>query len=199
MDRFIPITNNEWYHVYNRGNDRRQLFHDGADYRAFLDTMSSALVRYRVERLAYVLMPNHFHFILKQQPEGSLPRMMDALGTSYAKRFNLRHSHSGHVFEGRYRYAHIPSDEALLNVVRYVHLNPVRAQLVGRPEDWKYSDFKRVHLHGVLQQELDRGRGGIDYAAFVQQGVDDIEAVRRFLFELPRRPSAEIDPGRRTP
>jgi REP element-mobilizing transposase RayT len=187
MDRLIPIVSDERYHVYSRGNDRHTLFHDVADYRAFQAKMEQLCSKHNVERVAYVLMPNHFHTILIQRPGGDLPRMMDALGTSYAKRYNLRHNHTGHVFEGRYRYAHIPSEEALLNVARYVHLNPVRAGLVARPEDWEFSDFLEIRTQGVLHRGLIKAEGrlehGIDYVAFVHEGVKDIESLRRLLFE----------------
>ena len=173
MDRLIPIVTNEWYHVYNRGNDRNTLFRVTADYRAFAMKMEQACAKHKVERIAYAPMPNHFHVILKQLTEGDLPRTMGALGTSYAKRYNLRYDRTGHVFQGRYRYTHIASGEALLNVARYIHLNPVRAYLVSKPEDWEFSDFK--------QWTEER----ISYAAFVRKGADDIEAVRQALFGEP--------------
>jgi len=222
MDRLIPIISKEWYHVYlpatcaqrrqagNRGNDRRTLFHDADDYRAFVGKLEKALMRYRVERIAYVLMPNHFHIVLMQRLEGSLARMMNAIGTSYAKRYNLRHLHTGHVFQGRYHYTHIPTVEALFSVARYVHLNPVRARLVARPEDWEYSDFKEVRdqRQGVLMQGLrqEGGRLGHAYASFVADGVNDIVEMRRFLFEFKAsfnsdqsRTMDALTLGRRTP
>jgi putative transposase len=184
MERHTPILTNEWYHVYNRGNDRRRLFHDAKDYRAFAAKLERALVRYKVDRIAWVLMPNHFHCILRQCPGGSLPRMMNSLETSYAKRFNLGYHHTGHAFEGRYRYTHIPDEEALWSVARYVHLNPVRAKLVARPEEWEYSDFRehRNTAQGVLEPGTNSVQGRLvpeSYPAFVEQGVKDIEALRR--------------------
>lgn len=221
MERLIPIVSDEWYHVYNRGNDRRILFHDASDYRAFLTKMQKVEETYGVDRIAFVLMPNHFHTIVVQRAGGNLPRMIDALTTSYAKRYNLRYGHTGHVFEGRYHYTHIPSDQALWNVARYIHLNPVRARLAEQPEKWPWSDF-RDSAEGVLQQRSTSDEGhlllgrprGAAYAAFVQRGEEDLDALRRFLFELAggtlgesvppkttvtRRPSSKSTPGRRTP
>ena len=137
------------YHVFNRGNDRNTLFREAADYRAFTAKMEQTCVKHKVERVAYVLMPNHFHAIL-----------MAALGTSYAKRYNLKYSHTGHVFQGRYRYTHIESEEALNTVARYIHLNPVKARLVRKPEDWEYSDFKRWREERKLIRSFRAERGG---------------------------------------
>ena len=90
--------------------------------------------------------------MLTQLCGGDLSAMMDAFGTSIARRFNIRYGHTGHVFDSRYRYEPIPTPQALAEVCRYIHLNPVRALLVGAPEDWAYSDFRHFLNQGCLQQ-----------------------------------------------
>ena len=185
-------------------------------HRAFLTKLKKVEETYGVDRIAFVLMPNHFHFVMTQLPGGSLARMMNALETSHAKRYNLRHHHTGHVFEGRYQYTHIPSEEALLNVACYVHLNPVRAGLVARPEDWEFSDFAEILGRGVLHQRTrpDEGRlehglghGGLDtmkYVQLIREAALNLETIRRLLFQsaaepMSRRPSSKNTPRRRTP
>ena len=185
MDRSTPILANEWYHVYNRGNNHCTLFHDASDYRVFRAKLEQALAKYNVACLAYALMPNHFHAILMQRTGGNLPHMMASTCTSYAKRYNLRHNHSGHVFQGRYHYRHVPSEEALRNVARYIHLNPVRARLVSRPERWEFSDYERHTIKGG--QQTGDGflscKDGKSYEQFVQEGIENIHVLRQRLFD----------------
>ena len=181
MDRLIPLVDNEVYHVFNRGNNKQRIFREAADYSAFLRKLQQAASKHRVSTVAYTLMPNHYHFLAAQNSGGSLSKMMEALGTSYAKRFNLRYGHVGHVFQGPYKYTHVVTDEALSAVARYIHLNPVRAGLVKAPEDWAWSDFRTMtEGQGVpknLLPTLPR-----DYVEFVRQGVENIELVRQYLF-----------------
>ncbi len=113
--------------------------------------------------------------------------MMDAVGTSYARRYNFKYKHAGHVFQGRYRYARIPSEVTLLEVARYIHLNPVRAGLVSRAEDWEFSDFRQLRTGRFVQPE-DRAAAdrrllcSREYAASVQSGIEEIKVLRRFQF-----------------
>jgi REP element-mobilizing transposase RayT len=141
MNRPEPIEDNLFYHVYNRGNDRQQIFGDESDYSAFLDKTKSLAVQYSVAVPIYTLMPNHYHLIAIQNAGGNLSNMMGALATSAAKRFNLKYGHIGHLFQGPFRYK-IVSEESLRYVACYIHLNPVRAGLAKFPEEWPYSNFE---------------------------------------------------------
>jgi REP element-mobilizing transposase RayT len=148
--------------------------------------------KHRVTLLAYALMPNHYHMLAVQQPDGDISAMMEALGTSTAKRFNAKYGHVGHLFQGPYQYRRAPTTGTVPLIARYIHLNPIRARLVKAPEDWRWSDFRR-HLEGFGEGFLLPGytEGGNllrsllppDYVAFVRRGVTDIEAVRRILFD----------------
>ena len=183
MDRFLPIVDNEWYHVYNRGNDRRTLFHTSADYAAFAEKLVQGLARYRVSRIASVLMPNHFHLVLLQHPGGELPHLMNSIETSFAKRFNLLHHHKGHVFGSRYRCAHVPTEESLIDLVCYVHMNPVRAGLVRHPKDWKHSDFSEVMKDGIQARDPGRANGYFlvsseAYKTQVEEAITNLRSVR---------------------
>jgi len=149
MNRSEPIIQNEFYHVYNRGNRRQPVFRDERDYRAFLTKLAEGAAKHGVILGPYCLMPNHYHLILQPTPGGSLPMLMAAVATSAAKRYNLKYGEVGHLFQGPYKYKHV-ARESLAVVARYIHLNPVSAGLVKRPEDWPYSDFRSL-VEGYLQ------------------------------------------------
>jgi len=148
MNRSEPIIQNEFYHVYNRGNRRQPVFRDERDYRAFLTKLAEGAAKHGVILGPYCLMPNHYHLILQPTPGGSLPMLMAAVATSAAKRYNLKYGEVGHLFQGPYKYKHV-ARESLAVVARYIHLNPVSAGLVKRPEDWPYSDFRNLLLRST--------------------------------------------------
>ena len=140
MNREERVEDNQFYHVYNRGNDRKRIFCDESDYHAFLEKMKSLAVRYSVATPIYALMPNHYHLVALQNTGGNLSKMMGALATSAAKRYNLKYGHIGHLFQGPFRYKPVPED-AQWDVACYIHLNPVRAGLVEDPAEWRFSNF----------------------------------------------------------
>ena len=114
-----------YYHVTSRGNERKQIFSDEKDHKAFLERLSLSLDIYHVSLLAYVCMPNHFH-LLVTTPEGNLSEFMRHFNISYTSAFNRRHGRVGHLYQGRYKAFLIDADHYLLEVSRYIHLNPIR-------------------------------------------------------------------------
>lgn len=114
-----------WYHVTCRGNERRPIFKDDADRRRFLEILETTTNLYDVEVHAYVLMDNHFHFVVMIR-EANLSKFMQRFNTTYTVYFNRRHRRIGHLFQGRYKALLIDADSYLLELSRYVHLNPVR-------------------------------------------------------------------------
>lgn len=126
------------YHVIVRGNQRRKTFRTAEDYQAYLKRVASYQKKYGVRILAYCLMPNHAHLLLET---GSVPlsKFMQGLQQSYTQYFNLRYRKVGHLFQGRYKAIICDKDQYMLVLVRYIHLNPVRAGLVQRPERYPYS------------------------------------------------------------
>ena len=127
------------YHVLNRGNARREVFHTDGDYAAFIDLMAAASRRVPMRILGYVLMPNHFHLVLWPQGDGDLSRWMQWLLTSHVRRYQLRHAGSGHVWQGRFKAFPVERDEHFWTVPRYVERNPLRAGLAARAEGWPWS------------------------------------------------------------
>ena len=128
------------YHVICRGNNRQAVFRDDQDRRRYLEKLSLYLEERNVDLLAYCLLSNHVHLLL-ETPEGNLSKMMQPLQTSYTVYFNKRHRRSGHVFEQRYKALLVDKDNYLLEVSRYIHLNPVAARIVERPQDYGWSSY----------------------------------------------------------
>src|SRR5579871_6302201 len=127
------------YHVLNRGNGRRTVFHKDGDFAAFVKRLRRAGERVPVRLLAYCLLPNHFHLVLWPRADGELSDYMMWLLTAHVRRYHQHYHGSGHVYQGRFRSFPIQEDAHLLTVLRYVERNPVRAGLAERAEDWPWS------------------------------------------------------------
>jgi REP element-mobilizing transposase RayT len=119
------------------------LFKDDADSWSFLQLLGASCEAHDVHCVAWCLMSNHFHVVLCTVQPG-LGEMMRKVLTKYARRFNYRYRRSGHVFQGRYHASLINRDAYLLEVVRYVLLNPVRANLCHSPADWRWSSAREA-------------------------------------------------------
>ena len=120
------------WHITARGNERKNIFRSDADRRLLLELLGDAVRRYGWIVHTYVLMSNHYHFLI-ETPRPTLSRGMQWLNGKYAQRFNKRHDRVGHLFQGRFKGFLIENSEYLNEVLRYVVLNPVRAGLVARP------------------------------------------------------------------
>ncbi|NWG04156.1 MAG: transposase [Syntrophaceae bacterium] len=132
------------YHVINRGNGRQVIFHKDKDYQAFIGIMEEAKVNYSVKVYAYCLMPNHFHMVLMPEEATHLSKMMQWLMTSHVRRYHRHYGTSGHIWQGRYKSFLIQMDNHLLEVLRYVESNPLRAGLVNSAKDWPWSSYHEL-------------------------------------------------------
>jgi putative transposase len=128
------------YHVMARGNARQKIFRDDADRRRLTEGLEHTVIRCGWELLCYVIMGNHMHLLL-QTPRPNLAAGMQGLLSGYAIWWGRRHRRQGHLFQGRYRAKMIENESYYWTVSRYVHLNPVRAGLVARPEQWEWSSY----------------------------------------------------------
>ncbi len=131
-----------FYHVFARGNHRQEIFHDEDDFQQYLKRLISYQQRYHFTLYAYVLMPNHVHLLL-EQGETPLSKIMQGLQQSFTLYYNKRYGKSGHLFQGRYKAILCDRDAYLLELVRYIHLNSVRAGIVKRPEDYPWSSHRK--------------------------------------------------------
>lgn len=130
-----------WYHVMNRGLDRALTYTKPEDYSIFLDTLGEACSLFHVGVSAYCLMPNHYHLLI-HTPEGNLSRFMRHLNGVYTQRFNRRRHRDGPLFRGRFKGMLVQEDSYLLQVVQYIHQNPVKARMVDSLNDFKWSSHR---------------------------------------------------------
>jgi REP element-mobilizing transposase RayT len=131
------------YHVVARGNAKQPIFLDRQDHRRFLRILECVVDRHNVVCLSYCMMGNHYHLLL-ETPDGNLSRAMRQLNGVYSQGFNRRHQRVGHLFQGRYKAILVERGVHLLELSRYIVLNPVRAELVTRPEDWEWSSYRET-------------------------------------------------------
>lgn len=158
--RKIPLVTNHIYHVFNRGVNKNEIFFSEKDYKRFTlaarhyiaknskfsydkpnsDPVSAAS-KSKVEILAYCLMPNHFHFLIKQLDDNGITSYMRRFMNSYVHYVNIKYKRVGPLFQGRFKGVLIESDQQLLHVSRYIHLNPLVSDLVASLDDYLWSSY----------------------------------------------------------
>ena len=142
------------YHVMVRGINRQDIFFDDEDYQRFLETMKRVKENRRCAIYGYCLMGNHVHLILHEKAE-ELSVIMQRMGTSYAWWYNQKYDRGGHVFQNRFQSETVETEAYLLGVLRYIHNNPVKAKLVARPEEYRWSScqayYEQKDSEGLLQ------------------------------------------------
>lgn len=168
-----------FYHVTARGNERKDIFKSDRDRERFLGYLEGASQRYGARVHCYCLMRNHYHLLL-ETPEGNLSQIMQHINGSYTTYFNVKRKRAGHLFQGRYHAILIDADAYALELSRYIHLNPVRAGAVPRPEAYVWSSYNHYRegrhapawletgtVLGLLSSKPDvRAR----YRTFVEEG-----------------------------
>ncbi len=153
--RDITFGTGEYYHVYVRGVDKRNMFMDDVDRRRFLATMQKANIiddQCRVAIISFVLMSNHIHLLLRHERSDGVPAFMQRLHNSYAKYFNKRHDREGHLCSSKYKAKHIDSDAYFLHLTRYIHKNPLSLRGVTSRtlEEYRWSSYR--HYLGFERQ-----------------------------------------------
>jgi putative transposase len=128
------------YHITSRGNERKKIFLEDADKIKFLEILEDYHSRFNILIHSYVLMDNHYHFIV-ETPKGNLTKVMHGVNGWYTGYFNRKYRRSGHLFQGRYKGIFVDKDAYLVQLSRYIHLNPVRAEIVERPEQYRWSSY----------------------------------------------------------
>jgi len=130
-----------YYHIFSRGNNQSNVFHSDEDRQDFLYILADMSERFEIEIYAYVLMDNHYLLLLRTM-RPNLSKSMQWLGTRYTLRFNLRNLQSGHLFQGRFKSIIIENDAYLLRLSCYIHRNPLRAGIVDRLVNYKWSSYR---------------------------------------------------------
>jgi len=204
------------YHVTSRGNARERIFLSDSDRRLFLDVLAEVISRFGWICHAFCLMSNHYH-LLVETPFPNLSKGMQLLNGVYTQRFNRASNRSGHVFQGRFKAILVEKESYLLELARYVVLNPVRAKMVRSSKDWPWSSYRAtaglaevpefLTIDWILSQfGPTRPAATRAYRRFVSQGrgLDAWEELRsgsllgsdKFVEELrPRLAEAPVDPN----
>ena len=199
MQRITPLVNDQYYHIFNRGTEKRKIFTQSRDYNRFLQTFfyyqftnlkksfskltKSELELFKpfgdekqVEIICYVLMPNHFHFIIKQLKEGGISSFISKFCNSYSKYFNTKYSRVGPLFQARFKAVLIDTDEQLIHVSRYIHLNPIVSGLTKNLADYRWSSYHEYltgkNLICSIHEVLNLFSSLNDYKNFTEAQID---------------------------
>jgi len=173
------------YHVTSRGDRREAIYLTDEDRNAYLETLSKVCERYNWLVHAYCLMDNHYH-LLVETPDSNLSKGMRQLNGVYTQYFNRTHQRVGHVYQGRYKAIIVQKEAYLLEVARYIVLNPVRAKMVRAAKDWAWSSYRAtaglVEPHGWLNTQW-------IIAHFSRRKTTAIDRYRQFVSEGKKQPS----------
>jgi putative transposase len=174
--RGCVFTRHLYYHIYNRGAGKQPIFFHSANYEHLLHLVKRYSPQYGAKIIAYCLMPNHYHLLLRQETDQPLSKFINVLFNAYVQAVNQEQGRSGTLFEGRFRHVCIDRYEYLIHLCRYIHNNPRKAGLVSKLEDWPYSNYLDwIGLrNGILKDD-----------AFIEQyfpGTRD--AYRQFVDDL---------------
>ncbi len=183
------------YHITSRGDRREDIYRDNGDREQWIEILGQVCKRFNWIIHGYCLMSNHYH-LLAETVDGNLSRGMRQLNGLYSQQFNRRYHESGHLFQGRYKAILVQKEAYLIELVRYVVLNPVRAGMVRRPEDWVWSSFNAMigadtetewlDVDWTLSQfGTDRKQATLAYRQFVMEGKglpDPKEQIKHQMF-----------------
>ena len=176
--RNTEFTQGQYYHIYNRGAGKSKIFFIENNYLYILDLIQRYMGKYGVSIIAYCLMPNHYHFLLRQMTGETLSKFINILFNAYVQALNRQQSRTGTLFEGRFKHVCIDDWNYLSHLCRYIHRNPVKAGLVSTPEDWAYSNFRE--WVGMRNSELKDDifiktyfPNPVEYRAFVNDIQDE--------------------------
>jgi len=185
------FAKDHYYHIYNRGASKGLLFYNPGNYEYLLTLIKGYAPKYGASVVAYCLMPNHYHFLLRQETDDPLSKFMNVLFNAYVQALNRQQDRKGTLFEGRFRHVWVDREEYLVYLCRYIHRNPVKARIVGRLEDWPYSNYLEWigQRNGTLKDQAfisERFSNGEDYCLFVNDVNDfapDRERFKKYIWD----------------
>lgn len=214
--RRVGFETGHIYHIYNRGVEKRMIFQDSSDYDRFLrtfdyyrfadqsislslvpkqtDVNESSNIRHGsplVKFLAYCLMPNHFHFVVQQEKDGGISKFLKELSNSYTRSFNTRWERVGPLFQGSFKAVRVASDEQLIHLIRYIHLNPGVARLTDSCETYPWSSY-REYLNPLLNSLCEKDLILTQFSSLEEfkkfntnhlDYIGTLEVIRKLVFE----------------
>jgi len=139
--RKVEFLPGYYYHVYNRGVGRQPIFHTEDNYTFLLRRVKTHVDRLSISVITHCLMPNHYHFLLRQDGEQTISDLMQAIFNSYTKAINRRFHRTGTLFEGPFQAIQVDREKHLIHLCRYIHRNPLEAALVSHPGEWPFSNY----------------------------------------------------------
>ena len=144
------------YHVLNRANARVQIFDDSEDYQLFEKILEEGVQKFDIKILSYCIMPNHWHLVLYPEKEGDLSSFMGWITNTHTRRWHTQKGTvgQGHLYQGRYKSFLCQNDNHFLILIKYVEQNALKAKLVKRAEDWKWSSIWRTENGTIEQKKL---------------------------------------------
>jgi REP element-mobilizing transposase RayT len=182
--RRIAFAQGEHYHVYNRGSGHGTIFRDADNYLFALRNIKRYARELRISVIAYCLLPNHYHMLLRQDGEQAAGLLLQRVFNSYTKAVNKRYDRTGTLFEGRYQAVHIARERYLVHLCCYIHANPVKHGLVTDLKEWPYSNYL---------EWLGSRNGTLVDRAFIRAHFEGVDAYARLvtdyvadLVRLPR-------------
>lgn len=178
------------YHIINRANARARMFNTEKEYKQFEQILKEGQERYDMRILAYCIMPNHWHLVLYPKKDGDLSLFMGWITNTHTRRWHTAHKSigSGHLYQGRYKSFPVETDTYLLQLIRYVERNPLRAKLVRKAENWQWSSLWRRE-HGTAKDKKLISKWPIeipdDYLQFIHepQTASEVEDIRHSVIK----------------
>lgn len=173
------------YHITSRGDRQESIYDSDTDRNNFLEVLESVCSQYNWSIHSYCLMSNHYH-LLVETPDGNLSKGMRQLNGVYTQKYNRSNKKVGHVFQGRYKSILVDGDAYLLELSRYIVLNPVRAQMVRAAKDWRWSSYRAMTGSVPCPDWLDREWV---LSSFSSRQKSAIEAYKKFVAEGKNQPA----------
>lgn len=184
------IAPNTLYHIVSRGNNQRNIFRRSGDYKKFLSILIETKKKYPFYLYIYNLLPNHYHLEIESQ-ETPISKIMHQINSSYVKYFHRRYGSSGHLFQGRFFSTIVNREFYFWTLASYIDCNAVKAGLVKKPEDYRWSSYSIYCQKNYKEKLIDRER-------FLKYGGEDLERSRKaylkFIQEELRRKEEERPP-----
>jgi len=131
----------EYFHLYNHSINNTLLFVSDDDYSYFLDKLKPKIIAYPSSVFAYCLMPNHFHFLLRQNGDKPIYQIFNDLNNSYVQHYNSKYTRKGRLYQGPLQHKRVKKENYIISLCQYIHYNPKKARLVDNLSDWKYSNY----------------------------------------------------------
>ena len=169
--RTVHFAAGQYYHLYNRGVAGQPIFRDDGNYLFVLRLVKTYAAALHLAVIAYCLMPNHYHLLLRQDGEASAGLLPQRVFNSYSKAFNKLRGRTGVLFEGRYQAVRVAEEGYVVHLCRYIHANPTKDRLVPLPEEWPYSNYL---------EWIDMRSGTLVDRSFLRGYFPVVESYRQF-------------------